>query len=295
MEKSSKTESFEHYFIGFMGLGASIILIFLALGGPLLFDIVTYRTSLSGIIQTKAQDLVNLIVIVPITLIGAILHFYKKDEAKYFLSFTAIFIMLYEGFALGVGMEWGNPLYAPSASNSQNYFWAFLFLMIYGLLVIFYVLSKFSLEDAPNFNMRSVRIFAIIGSLFLIFMAMMWFSEIFQVVSTGDTSTGSYSETPNLFWLIRYLDLGFTIPLGFISFYLFNTRPKRAYPFLLLFFGFFVSLSTVVNAMGWLMFFEHDPTVQIPGLVIFFVLMVVSICFYLFLILPKIRNKRSYS
>ena len=290
MEFKTKTDSFEYYCIGFIAMMASVILILLALTGPLFLNIVKYRTSSSGITQTKAQDFINLILIAPITIIGVILHLYNKDESKYFLSFTAIYIMLYEGFAVGIGMEWGNPLYG-SLGNSQYYFWAFLFLMIDGLIMIFYVLSKFTPEDAPDFNMKSIRIFTIIGSLFLIFMAIMWFSEIIQVLTMGDTSTGSYSETPNLFWLIRFLDLGFTIPLGFISFYLFNTRPKKAYPFLLLFFGFFVSLSTAVNTMGWLMFLENDPTIQIPELVIFLVLMIVSICFYLFLILPKIKKK----
>jgi hypothetical protein len=285
------TENFEYYFIGLISLLAGIVLIGLSLAGPLVLNIIIYKTSASGLTQTKAQDLVNLILIAPITILGSILHFFKSNKAKYFLSFTAIYIMLYEGLALGIGWEWGNPLYS-NIGNNQNYFLAFLILMISGLIIVFAVLSKFSTEDAPEFNMKSVRVFTVIGSVFLIFMAIMWLSEIPEVVSTGNTSSGSYLDSPNLFWLIRFLDLGFTIPLGFISFYLFNTRPKKAYPFLLMFFGFFVSLSSAVNAMGWLMYIEKDPTLQIPGLFIFFVLLAVSVSFYIFLIKPKI-NLRS--
>ena len=72
---------------------------------------------------------------------------------------------------------------------------------------------------------------------FLVLFAFMWIGEVLEVVQTGDTSTGSYQSSPVTFWTIKCLDLGLTIPLGFIGMYLLLTRPKQAYPLLLLFFG----------------------------------------------------------
>ncbi|MHA2296995.1 MAG: hypothetical protein ACXAEU_13860 [Candidatus Hodarchaeales archaeon] len=90
------------------------------------------------------------------------------------------------------------------------------------------------------------------------------------------------------FWVIKYLDLGFTIPLGFIGLYLLITRPKKAYPLMLLFYGFFITLSTAVNAMALIMLLNADPEFQLEGLVIFPVLMALAYAGFFYLIKNKI-------
>ena len=97
----------------------------------------------------------------------------------------------------------------------------------------------------------------------------MWIGEYLEVLTTGDTSTGSYSEAPTIFWVMRYFDLGITIPLGFIGLYLLYTRTKQAYPIMLLFFGFFVTISTAVVGMAIVMLLQSDPNLQPGGLIIF--------------------------
>ena len=120
----------------------------------------------------------------------------------------------------------------------------------------------------------------------------LWLSEINLVNTTGDTTSGSYSEAPTTFWIVKYLDLGITLPLGLLGLYLFNTRPKKAYPLLLLFFGFFVILSLAVNGMMIIMVVNNDPMVQPEGLIIFPVLLIMSLTGYIYLIKDKIlRNK----
>jgi hypothetical protein len=105
---------------------------------------------------------------------------------------------------------------------------------------------------------------------------------------------GSYATAPTVFWVIRYLDLGVTIPLGFIALYLMLTRPRTAYPIILLFFGFFVTLGTAVNTMAIVQLQSGDPEIAgaaAAGLVIFPVLGVLAWAGLLYLIKDKIRKR----
>ena len=121
---------------------------------------------------------------------------------------------------------------------------------------------------------------------------MMWFGEVFEVIATGDTSSGSYQNTPTGFWVMRYFDLGLVIPLGYIALYLLLTRLKNAYSVILLFFGFFITLGTAVNSMGWMMYLGGDPELQAGGLVIFGILGLMSWIGLLFLVKDKIPGFR---
>jgi hypothetical protein len=216
------------------------------------------------------------------------LHLVKKDSAKYFLVLPPI-TLIYTGLTVGIGQEWGNPAYT---GNVENYFGLFWFLIVGGLIIGISALSMFSDEDAPEFNPRNLKIYAIVIGLFLLLFLMMWVSEVFEVLATGDTSSGSYQNAPVLFWVIRYFDLGLTIPLGYIALYLLLTRPKKAYSVILLFFGFFVTLGSAVNSMGWMMYLGGDPELQPAGLIIFGILGIVSWAGLLFLVKDKILGFR---
>jgi hypothetical membrane protein len=98
----------------------------------------------------------------------------------------------------------------------------------------------------------------------------MWIKEIQEVMTTG--TTRAYDLVPTTFWVIRIFDLGFTIPLGFISIYLLWVRPDTTYPIQFLFYGFFLTMIIAVNAMGIVMFLKHDPTFMMMDLIVFLIL-----------------------
>ncbi|MHA1995268.1 MAG: hypothetical protein ACW97Z_12060 [Candidatus Hodarchaeales archaeon] len=273
MEIETKHELFERMVLSTTALIIAVLLILLTLLGPLGLEILKHKTSPSAISQTQGQDLVNLILLAPLCLIGGILHLRRRAEAKYFLILVGIYVCLYTGLAYGIGQEWNHPSYS---GNTEHYFWLFLSLIIGGLILFIGSLSMFTEDDAPEFNTRNLRIYAILMTVFLLFFVSMWLQEIIEVVSTGDTSTGSYQESPNVFWVIRYFDLGITIPLGFVGLYLLITRPKKAYPVMLAFYGFFVTLSTAVLCMALVMLLNSDPNLQIEGLFIFPILAILA-------------------
>jgi len=274
------------YVVGVAALVCGVALLAISLLGPLWLESIQYRTSQSGIWQTEGGDLVNLILMVPLLLIGGVLQMLRRDGAKYFLVLTPLTLM-YVGLSLGLGQEWGNPEYT---GNVENYAWLYLVIIIGGLLLLISTLSMFRPEDAPEFKPRGLKIYVAVMALFLLLFALMWMSELVEVISTGNTSSGSYEETPVVWWLVRYFDLGITIPLGFVALYLLLTKPRRAYAMVLLFFGFFVTLGSGVLAMALVMIANDDPTMQATALPVFGALAALAWGGLLFLLKDRLRG-----
>ena len=272
------------FVVGPAALVCAAVLIALAALGPLGLGEIQYRASQSGVWQIEGADIVNLVLVAPILLIGGVLHILGRDSSKYFLILTPI-VLMYTGLTLGIGQEWSNPEYT---GNPEQYIWLFLVLVIGGLVTLVGVLPLFTEKDAPEFNTRGLRIYVAVMSLFLLMFAYMWVSEMAVVASTGDTASGSYSAAPTTFWTIKFLDVGITIPLGFIALALLLTKPKRAYSMVLLFFGFFVTLGSAVLSMGIVMTVNNDPEAQAGALPIFGVLAVLSYAGLLYLVRSKL-------
>jgi glucan phosphoethanolaminetransferase (alkaline phosphatase superfamily) len=118
--------------------------------------------------------------------------------------------------------------------------------------------------------------------------------QTLEVINTGDLADGSYSAAPTSFWTIRYLDLGISIPVGFIALFMLLSKPERAYSLVLLFFGFFVTTATAVNAMAVMQLLNNDPAAQSlgPGIAIFAVLGVLSYSLLYYLVRDKVAAWR---
>lgn len=270
--------------VGGTAVVSGLTLAALALMGPLLLGWIDYRTSESGVWQIEGGDVVNLLLVTPILLVGGAMLLMGRPGSRYLLILPPVTLM-YTGLSLGMGQEWGNPAYD---GNVEQYAWIFIVLMVGGLVLLIGTMSMFAPGDAPAFRRRSVRVYVAVMSLFLLIFALMWLSEVAEVMATGDTSTGSYEATPTLWWIVRYLDLGFTIPLGFIGLFLLLKDPERSYPLVLTFFGFFVTLGTAVFSMGLIMTLNDDPEAQPGAVPLFGVLAAMSWFGLLYLVKDKI-------
>ncbi len=278
------------YAVGSVAILCAIVLALAAVLGPLGTHSIHYRTSQSTLWQLEGADLVNLFVIVPILVIGGVLQLLRRDSSKYFLILTPITLM-YTGFSVGIGQEWGNPAYT---GNSEQYSWLFMVMVIGGLILLISTLSMFQGADAPRFSRRGLIVYVAVMSLFLALFAFMWLSELQQVMFEGNTTAGGYAEAPVVWWTVRFLDLGISIPLGFLSLFVLLTQPRRGYPLVLLFFGFFVTLGTAVLAMGANMTLSNDPQAQPGSLIVFGGLAALSWGGLLYLVkdrLPKLGGK----
>ncbi len=273
------------YIIGITAIICAATLVLIAFLGPVGQDIIQYRTSQSGVWQIAGQDLANLVLITPILLIGGVLCLARRDGLKYLLILTPITLM-YTGLSIGIGQEWSNSAYT---GNIEDYWWLFGILIIGGLILLLGNLSMFSEADAPDFKPRGLRIYVGLMTIFFLLFAAMWISQIQQVTNTGNLPDGSYKAAPTAFWTIRYLDLGISIPLGFLALFLMLSKPKKAYSILPLFFGFFITLGTAVDMMVIIQFLNGDMKVAKGGLVIFPILTAFSYGGLFYLVKDKIR------
>lgn len=274
------------YIIGATAIICAAALVSIAFLGPIGQEIIQYKTSQSGIWQIVGQDLANLVLIAPILLIGGILCLARRDGSKYLLILTPISLM-YTGLSIGIGQEWSNSAYS---GNVEGYWWLFAILIIGGLILLLGSLSMFTEADAPDFKPRNLRIYVGLMTIFFLLFAVMWISQIQQVTNTGDLPDGSYKAAPTAFWTIRYLDLGISIPLGFLALFLMLSKPKKAYSILLLFFGFFITTGTAVDMMAIVQVMNGDTEVVKEGLIIFPILTSFSYGGLIYLIKDKIHR-----
>lgn len=288
-QTSQSSESLmDRLFIGILAILCGAILAYISIIGPLGLSILEHKSSPSAIYQVIGQDLANLIILVPLLIIGGITHILKKPYSKYILILSPVYL-LYTALSYSIGQEWNRTEYQ---GNIEQYFYLFLVLIIGGLILLIYSLSSFDSHDAPEFNPKSLRIYAAVFSLALLIFAFMWIGEVNEVLKTGDTTSGSYSSSPTLFWVIRAFDLGISIPLGFISTYLLLKQPKKYYSLILLCYGFYITMITAVNCMGFVMLANNDPEFQTKGLIIFISMAILAYSGFFFLIKDKIRKKQ---
>jgi hypothetical protein len=258
--------SFERIFVSLLSVMTGLVLIYLAIQGPLFLGSISYKTAEVINNQLIGQDAVNLFLLSPILIIGGIALLLRKAYAKYLLIATPLFLIYY-ALSYTIGWEWSSPDYT---GNSERLMFLFLFVLVAALMILLYSLSVFPKNVAARFKKGGLAVYSVLFSLFLLLFAGMWIKEVQEVISTG-TARG-YDIAPTAFWLVRVFDLGFSIPLGLVSVYLLWARPDKAYAVICLFYGFFFTQIVAVNAMGWMMFLKKDPTFLMRDLLVFSVL-----------------------
>ena len=274
--------SFERIFVVLISIATGIILIYLGIAGPLFLQYIKYKTADIVNNQLIGQDIVNIFLLSLILIIGGVTLYFKKRISKYLLIITPLYLIYYV-LSYTIGWEWSSPKYY---GNSQLYTFYFLFILISSLIILLYSLSIFPKNVESTFNKRGLTVYSILFSVFLLVFASMWIKEVQEVISTGITR--AYDIAPTAFWLVRIFDLGFTIPLGFISVYLLWARPNTSYPIQFMFYGLFITMIIAVNAMGIIMLINNDPTFMIRDLAVFFILALIVITGFVYIL----RNYR---
>ncbi|MCK7541256.1 MAG: hypothetical protein MZV63_65405 [Marinilabiliales bacterium] len=258
--------SFERIFIGLTAAAAGLALAFLAVQGPLIQGVVTYKTAPGIMGQLAGQDAVNLVLVGPLLLSEGSCSSSGNPWPKT-CSSRRRFSSSTMPSSYTIGWEWSSPAYA---GNSERYFFLYLFVLVAALVILLYTLAVFPKNVESRFKKGGLAVYSVVFTLFLLVFGGMWIKEALEVVRTG-TARG-YDIAPAAFWLVRVFDLGFSIPLGFISVYLLWARPNNAYPVICLFYGFFFTQIVAVLAMGVTMYFAKDPTFLWRDLVVFAVL-----------------------
>ncbi|NLX29328.1 MAG: hypothetical protein GXY59_10205 [Bacteroidales bacterium] len=257
---------FERVFTALLAILSGVILILLAVQGPLFLDHIHYKTAEVINNQLLGQDIVNLLVLAPLLIAGGISLLLKKRYAIYLLLMAPLYLIYYV-LSYTIGWEWSSNLYT---GNNEKWFFHFLFILISSVIILFYALAEFPEKVQSHFKRKHLLIYTLLNLFFMLIFAGMWISEVREVIATG-TARG-YDIAPTAFWLVRVFDLGFTIPLGILSIYLLWTRPDTTFPVQFMFYGFFLTMIIAVNAMGVIMLLNNDPTFLFRDLSVFLIL-----------------------
>jgi len=97
--------SFERIFVALITITTGIILIYLAIEGPLFFHHIRYKTAEFVNNQVVAQDFINMFILAPIIIIGGVMLFFKKRISQYLLIITPLYLIYYV-LSYTIGWEW---------------------------------------------------------------------------------------------------------------------------------------------------------------------------------------------
>lgn len=260
---------FERIFVSLLAVASGLMLIFLALEGPLWLNHIKYKTAPVIYNQILGQDLVNLFILSIVLIVGGITLYFRKRISKYLLIMTP-FYLIYFVLSYTLGIEWSSPTYT---GNSEHYTYHFLFVLVSSVIILLYSLSVFPKNFKSDFNKNGLIMYTVVYTIFMLLFALNWVKETNLALKTGELM--SYMIAPAAFWTIKFFDLGFSIPLGLISIYLLWTRPDNSFHIQLLFYGFFITMLLAVNSMAFVMYLYNDPTFSFHVVIVFIILAVI--------------------
>lgn len=188
--------------VGSIALGAGIAVS--AVLGPLVLDVVTFRTSANIENQFAGGEAVSLVVVAPVAITAGVLWLRGHRLAAPLALGPAIYAV-YTYTTVIVGQE-----YARYDGNVESFFPLYAALVASGAAIAACAWARLN-KAAPPVPPQDLRrtvagIFIGVGGFF----ALAWAQQIRLVLS--GSATAEYAEAPTLFWTIKLLDFGFLIP-----------------------------------------------------------------------------------
>ena len=214
--------TFERYAIGLLAIATGLAIASVSVLGPLVLGIIRYRWSDYSIRIVMGQDLIHLLLVVPICLIGGLLRLIGNTKSRFLLVVLGPYL-IYQFLLLAIAPEWAHPDYAAQIPTSQYYFWLYILVATGGLVIMLDSLSQFRQEKTPELNRTLTTSIFIYIFAFAVILSTIWIVQIARVLSEGNAAK-PYFRSPTVFWWIRRFDLSIVIPLALASVYAFVTR-----------------------------------------------------------------------
>jgi hypothetical protein len=234
---------------GLVSLGGLIIVY--ALLGPLVLNVIQFRTSASGLNQIRGGDLAALLVVAPVCLAVGRLAWRGHPAAPTLALAPATFAM-YTYSQLILGNEF---LHRPG--NVERFFPLLLAMFVLAAALTVRCWSLAHPGDLPSRRLeRGSGILLVVIAAFVV----LGLHLPTLVDALRDHPTGAaYLATPTTFWVVKFYDLGIVVPAALVvGVGLLRRRVwarKPAYAIL----GGYVLLGCSVAGMAWSMLLGGDP------------------------------------
>ena len=237
--------------LGLASLGGLVMVY--AFLGPLILDVIHFRTSASGLNQIRGGDLAALIVVAPSCFAVAWLAWRGHPAAPVLALAPAMFAM-YTYSQLILGNE-----YLRQPGNVERFFPLLLGMFILAAAVVLRCWGLARTEELPSSPPRLQRGSGILLLIIAAFVVLGIHLPGLVDALRNHPSGAAYLATPMTFWVVKFYDLGIVVPAAVVvGIGLLRQQPwarKPAYAIL----GAYVLLGCSVAGMGWSMLINGDP------------------------------------
>jgi hypothetical protein len=220
-----------------------------------MLDVIQYRNSPAAIRQLQCGEVISLLAAAPLAIVSGLVWHRRRTLAAALAIGPGLYaVYMYVQYVLA-------GQYDRYAGNVERFFPLFLTLIILGWITALRGWSVLGGDRGGAVPMPARRIRRTLGGLLLaigLLFAAAWLGSIAGAVGVGSTPAG-YGEDPNLFWLIRLMDLGFVIPAALVTAY--GLLRNRAWAARLSYaiIGMQMLLTGAVCGMAVMMQARHDP------------------------------------
>ena len=241
---------------------AALIVAYAVLG-PLILDVIHFRTSASGLSQVRGGDLAALVVVMPVC-VGVGVLAWRDHRAAPVLALAPAFFAMYTYSQLILGNE-----YLRLPGNIERFFPLLLLMFIVAAAVAVrgWAMAGRLPEELPVSSRRLARGSGITLVVIAVFVAVGLHLPSL-VDALGDHPSGAaYLDAPTLFWVVKFYDLGIVVPaaltvgIGLLRRQVWARKP--AYAIL----GAYVLIGWSVAGMGWSMVISGDPDASVAMVV----------------------------
>jgi menaquinone-dependent protoporphyrinogen IX oxidase len=235
---------------GLVALGLSIALV--SVLGPLVMDVIRYRTSPTSVNQIVGSDAAGLFLVAPFSVTVGVLVLLGRPLASLGLAPAVYAAYIYPQLALGNEFQ-------VRAGTVELFFP--LLLGVFLLAVAVAGASWRAAGDDP-LVVGSRRHDRLAGVLLLAAAAVVTFGlhlPTYLDAISGSPSNAGYLSSPTAFWLVKFMDLGIVVPaavvvgLGLLADRAWARRPMQTIV------GSYAFLATSVSAMAVVMYANDDP------------------------------------
>ena len=255
--------------------------------GPLILDVIHFRTSVSGLSQVRGGDLAALVIVVPVC-VGVGVLAWRDHRAAPVLALAPAFFAMYTYSQLILGNE-----YLRLPGNIERFFPLLLTMFIVAAVIAVRGWALARPEELPASSRRLARGSGITLIVIAVFVAVGLHLPTL-VDALGDHPSGAaYLDAPTLFWVVKFYDLGIVVPaaltvgIGLLKRQVWARKP--AYAIL----GAYVLIGWSVAGMGWSMLISGDPDASVAMAVAVTGIASAGAVFAYFLYRPLFRATRS--
>ena len=245
--------------IGLIALGAAIATA--ALLGPLVLNVLSYRTSPTTLNQIVGSDAAALIVVAPVSVLIGLLALRGHRAAPVLALAPAIFAV-YTYTQLIVGNE-----YLRLPGNVERFFPLLLgvFVLAGGITVVAWsVVELGALPPASRRTDRTAGVVLMVIAAFVVFgLHLPSYIDAMRIHPT----TVAYVSSPTPFWLVKLMDLGIVVPVAIaVGVGMLRRRASARKPMYALI-GGYTLLGASVAGMAITMYLNDDPDASVATLV----------------------------